>query len=95
MESVCSGCFTGVGTGVGPFQHGFSLSELPPESEVEPSSTKSSEKFGWKSLFHRRGHSIASHRTEADVDGVLATDNPEQVETQKQLKEIMEKGIKL
>ena len=80
---------------MGPFQHEFPLNEFPSDSEVEPSSTKPSEKFGWKALFHRRGTSTASHRSEADTDGVLATDNPEQVETQKQLKEVMEKGIKL
>ena len=80
---------------MGPFQHELPFNELPPDLEAESSSTKPSEKFGWKALFHRRGGSVVTHRGEADVDGVLATDNPEQVETQKQLKEIMEKGIKL
>ena len=79
-----------------PVQHELPLNEGHPYPEDERSSeAKTSEKFGWKALFHRRGTSTAMHRSDADVDGVLATDNPEHVETQKQLKEVMERGIKL
>lgn len=91
MATLCPLHFTGGRSGVGPFQPELPLHEPPPDFDLD-SSSKSGEKFGWRAIFHRRG---TSHRNEPDLDGVLSTDNPEQVESQKQLKEIMERGIKL